>query len=314
MTPSGSPPRSRIHPLEDPLGTDGPFDVARKASGMTVDPDALVLPAFEDLADLPGEATPWHNAYDLDRSASIDGVPPPVRYGDRGVAVVPTGIGKTAAATTTAALCSSPRIDLDGALVLSVGAAGGPPALPIGSVVVADTIVDWDDKCRVDPDDEGSLALNPYTDEGAFELDAGLLEEARAAADAVDLSGGTDPGTHSSDAAPDPPTIAGGTNLCGDELWHGRELAAQAAWLVEANEAGPYRATEMEDAGTAAALERFGRLDRYLSVRGISNHDRPPAGVPARESLLDPGFEAGFGPAIENAVRVARSVIEDLAA
>ena len=276
---------------------------------MTVDADALVLPAFEDLADLPGEATPWHDAYDLDRFASIDGVPTPVRYGDRGVAVVPTGIGKTAAATTTAALCSSPRIDLDGALVLSVGAAGGPPALPIGSVVVADAIVDWDDKCRVDPDDEGSLVLNPYTDSGAFELDAGLLEDARAVADAVELSDRR----HGSDAASDPPTLVGGTNLCGDEFWHGRELAAQAAWLVEANEAGPYRATEMEDAGTAAALERFGRLDRYLSVRGISNHDRPPAGASARESLLDSGFEAGFGPAIENAVRVARAVIEDLA-
>ena len=86
---------------------------------MTLDVDALVLPAFDDLDGLPGEAAPWRAAYDLEGAIEIDGVPTPLRYSDRGLAVVPTGIGKAAAATTTAALLSSDRLDLAGALVLS---------------------------------------------------------------------------------------------------------------------------------------------------------------------------------------------------
>ena len=273
---------------------------------MTVDVDALVLPAFDDLEGLPGEATPWRAAYDLERTLRIDGVPTALRYCDRGLAVVPTGVGKTAATATTTALLTSDRLDLGGTLVLSVGAAGGPPSLPVGSVVIADTIVDWDDKCRFDSaDGEGEpLAMNPYTEgRGRFDLDAELDAHARSLADTVELAvpeGGS----------PDP-TVVTGTNLCGDELWHGHELAEQAAWLVDTYGAGPYRATEMEDSGTAAALERFGRLDRYLSVRGLSNHDRPGTDVPASESFFDPAFESGFGTGIENAVAVARAIVDD---
>jgi purine nucleoside permease len=271
---------------------------------MTVDVDVLVLPAFDDLEGLPGEAAPWRAAYDLDRTVAVDGVPRPLRCSDRGLAVVPTGIGKAAAATTTTALLSSDRLDLGGALVLSVGVAGGPPTLPVGSVVVAETIVDWDDKCRVDPGDgKRPIVPNPYTEGvGVYELDADLVAEARSLAEGADLVTIT---------ATDDPAVVTGANLCGDEIWHGRELAEQATWLVDTYGAGPYRATEMEDAGTAAALERFGALDRYLSVRGISNHDRPEPGVSARESLLDPAFESGFETGIENAVAVARTVADD---
>jgi purine nucleoside permease len=112
---------------------------------MAVDLNALVLPAFEDLEGLPGEVTPWRAAYALDRTVRIEGVPSPLRYTDGGLGVVPTGVGKSAAATTTTALCASDAVDLDDALVLSVGAAGGPPQLSVGSVVLADCIVDWDD-------------------------------------------------------------------------------------------------------------------------------------------------------------------------
>lgn len=271
---------------------------------MTVDVDALVLPAFDDLAGLPGEAAPWRAAYDLEETVRIDGVPTPLRYSNRGLAVVPTGIGKSAAATTTTALLTSDRLDLTGALVLSVGVAGGPPTLPVGSVLVADTIVDWDEKARVDPtgeDGEMPIIPNPYTEgQGVFELDSELVAEARSLAEGADL-----------DSIDDAPSIVTGTNLCGDEIWHGHELAEQATWLVETYGAGPYRATEMEDAGTAASIDRFDRLDRYLSVRGISNHDRPAPGVSARDSLLAPTFEEGFEVGIENAVAVARTVVDD---
>ncbi len=275
---------------------------------MTLEVDALVLPAFDDLAGLPGEAAPWRAAYDLDQTVRIAGVGTPLRHSDRGLAVVPTGIGKSAAATTTTALLSSERLDLEGALVLSVGVAGGPPTHPVGSVLLADAIVDWDDKARVDPADENGewpIIPNPYTEDGGvFELDDELVAEARELAERADLA-------PVDDADADAPAVVVGTNLCGDEIWHGHELAEQAAWFVETRGAGPYRATEMEDAGTAAALDRFGRLDRYLSIRGISNHDRPEPGVSARESLLGSTFEAGFERGIENAVAVARTIVDD---
>jgi purine nucleoside permease len=277
--------------------------------GMTVDLRALVLPAFDDLAGLPGEAAPWRTRYDLDRAMRIEGVPSPLRYTDRGgVGVVPTGVGKTAAATTTTALGASEALDLDDALVLSVGVAGGPPELSIGSVVIADSIVDWDDKCRFDPvpDAESpgdALALNPYTDDaGVFALDDALVDSSRSVARGVELRS-------ASEAVA--PSIVVGTNLCGDELWHGRQLAEQAAWVADARDKGPCLATEMEDVGTATALQRFDRFEQYLSVRGISNHDRPTSQRPAAESFFDPAFEAGFEVGIENAVRVARAIVDD---
>lgn len=274
---------------------------------MSVTLEALVLPAFDDLEGLTGEDEPWRRAYDFEPTA-IEGLPGPLLYTDSGLGLVPTGIGTTAAATTTATLCASGAVDLDDALVCSVGVAGGPPSLPIGSVVLADSVVEWDDKCRFDPED-GSvpLAPNPYTEgQGRFGIDPDLL--ARAESLASDVSLDPPATTARADATPE---VLTGTNLCGDELWHGRELAEQASWLVEQYDAGPYCATEMEDAGTAAALERFGHLDRYLSVRGISNHDRQRGGESARESFFDPRFEDGFDVGLENAVAVARAVIDD---
>ena len=67
----------------------------------------------------------------------------------------------------------------------------------------------------------------------------------------------------------------------------------------------------MEDAGTATALARFGHADRYLSVRGVSNHDRQSGRESARESFFSSGFEAGFEAGLENAVAVARAVVDD---
>lgn len=291
---------------------------------MPIDLDVLVLPAFDDLPGLPGEATPWHDSYDLDEAVHIEGVPSPVRHTAEGLGVVPTGVGKSAAATTTTALCASDELSLEDTLVLTVGVAGGPPDLALGSVVIAETVVDWDDKCRLDPgDSDPPLAMNPYTEgHGSFALDSDLVEDALSTAETVELA--TDPSVATpGEDGPTPeadepagvrnetaPTVVTGTNLCGDELWHGRAMAEQAAWVVDQYDAGPYRATEMEDAGTAAALERFGLLDQYLSIRGISNYDRPAPGVSARESFFDPTFEGGFELGIENAVSVARALVE----
>lgn len=264
---------------------------------MSVDLHTLVLPAFESLPSLPSEVAPWETAYDLDTEVSIPGAPAPLRH-DGDIGVLPTGVGKAAAASTVASVCAT--LDLTDTLVFSVGVAGGPPSLPIGSVVIAETILDWDLKCRFD-DGSPPLASNPYVGEqGRYELDEDHVDTAyeRAAHVQLDTEGDQSP------------IVTTGTNVCGDELWHGRELAETVEWLVAERNCPSYRVTEMEDAGTATALERFGYLDQYLSIRGIANHDRPTGDTSARASFFDPTFEAGFERSLANAVTVARAVVE----
>ena len=264
---------------------------------MAVDLHILVLPAFESLPSLPSEVAPWEAAYNLDTEMSVPGAPAPLRH-DGDIGVLPTGVGKSAAASTVASVCAT--LDLADTLVLSVGVAGGPPSLPIGSVVIAETILDWDLKCRFD-DGDPPLATNPYVgDQGRYELDEDRVDTAyeRATHVEVDAEGERSP------------VVTTGTNVCGDELWHGRELAEAVEWLTTERDCPPYRATEMEDAGTATALERFGHLDRYLSIRGIANHDRPTGDASARASFFDPTFEAGFERGLANAVAVARTIVE----
>lgn len=273
---------------------------------MTVTLDALVVPAFDDLDGLPGETEPWHEQYDLAESLDVAGVPEPLRHDGR-LGVVPTGVGKVAAATTVTALLSSSALAVDGP-ICSVGVAGGPPDVALGSVVVADTVLDWDDKCRFDGEE---LSLNPYTGEqGVVTLDSDLVERARAVAETVDLRRPETDDERGDGSAGGSPAVLGGVNVCGDELWHGHGMVDQVEWLLDERGVGPYRVTEMEDIGTAAALARFDALDRYLTIRGVSNHDRPRGDRPPAESFADPAFEAGFGTAAENAVRVARAVIE----
>lgn len=275
---------------------------------MAVTLDAIVLPAFDDLDGLPGEATPWGRAYNLDEQLAIPGVPSPLRYSTRGVGVVPTGIGKAAAATTTTALLSSDRLDLADASILTVGVAGGPSSVPIGSVVISEQIVDWDDKIRLDPEPgDHPLAPNPYTvDQGHYELGEELIRRIRELSEPAELER---PAEVDEERSADPEIMVG-TNLSGDELWHGTTLAEEASWLVEQYDAAPYLVTEMEDAGTAAALDRFDRLESYCSVRGVSNHDRPRDDQTARESFFGDEFESGFAVAVENAVSVAKPFVD----
>lgn len=286
---------------------------------MTTALDALVLPAFDELAGLPDERAPWIEAESFTSTLEVQGVPATVRYTTDGLGIVPTGVGKSAAATTMTALLSSDLLDLSETLVISVGVAGGPPtAVTVGSVVIAKTVVDWDGKVRFDPDSEGSppIARNPYTErEPVFDLDENLVQRAARRAQEVDLA--TDETIRrrcrqfDESAAVDEPGVLTGTNCCADELWHGRTLAEHVQWLVDEHDAGRYCVTEMEDFGTALALDRFDRLDQYLSVRGIANFDRPAPGETPEESLFGDGFDAGFALGLENAVRVARAIVDE---
>jgi len=302
--------------------------------GETVAPDVFVLPAFDaddfvldgDAFDgdaVPNELERWLDAYDAARSVSVPGANAPVLVAAGGdVAVTATGMGKSAAAATVAACCACPRLDLSTTTFLSVGVAGAPPSrATLGSVFVADAVVDWDVKHRWSErdaaDDERPLELLRYRPEDyVHRLNGDLVSRALEVGRDVDLA--DDPELdayrerYPQRAATADPEVAVGTTLTGDEFWHGETTAAHADWLCDAYDAGPYCTTQMEDYATASALARFGHLDRYLSVRAVVNFDRPAPGQSVRASLDEETGGFALSVALENAFRVGRAIAEDV--
>lgn len=289
--------------------------------------DVLVLVAFGETdftpqagTDPPHELEPWLDGYEFADSLVVPGANAPLVYTGDGLGLTATGMGKAEAAATTTALCTSPAVDLDGALVLSVGIAGGPPTeCTLGSVVLSDRLVDWDRKYRwAERDGEADRAIDllvyrPH--DYVFRLDDDLVATALDLAAAVELTddaaarAAREPYPH--DAARAGPSVQRGTQVCGDEFWHGPTCAGWAQWLVDTYDAGTYTVTAMEEFGTATALARFGRLDRYLSVRGVANFDRPRPGQSVEDSLREEtgGFAMDLG--LENAFRVASRIADD---
>ncbi|MFD1640468.1 purine nucleoside permease [Halohasta litorea] len=279
---------------------------------MTLHPAVVVFPAFSE-AEYTGEASevaPWLDRYVFDHELDVAGVDHPIYHAtDARLTLAPTGIGKSAAATTVSALAAGNDIALDDATLITVGIAGCRPAAgTLGSVFVADRVVDWDIKLRIG---DTTDRMQWLTEEYVWDLDDSLADRALAAARDVRLA--------DSDRAREirqryddarSPTVGVGTTVCGDEVYHGEATAAQVDALCASYGIEAFATTQMEDAGTATALERFGLLDQYISIRAAANFDREPPGGDPTESIDDDVFDLG----IENAIRVGKSVVDDLTA
>ncbi|WP_253737638.1 purine nucleoside permease [Halohasta salina] len=278
-------------------------------SPATVAPEAVVLPAFTD-AEYTGDASevdPWLDRYDFDRELALAGLPYPLYYAtNSGLAVAPTGIGKAAAATTVSALAAGQAVDLGDATILSVGIAGCRPAAgTLGSVFVADRVVDWDIKLRIG---ETTGRMQWLADDYLWHLDESLVDRALAAASDVQLAD-SDRATEIRQRYDDSrtPAVDVGPTVCGDEVYHGETTAQQVDALCDSYGIDDYATTQMEDAGTATALDRFDLLDQYLSIRAAANFDREPAGGDPATSIEADVFDLG----IENAVRVGQAVVDE---
>ena len=276
---------------------------------MAIQPTVVVCPAFTD-AEYTGDASevdPWLDRYDFDRELDVPGVSHPVYYAtDTDLALAPTGIGKAAAATTVSALAAGETVDLADATLLSVGIAGCSPAAgTLGSVFIADRVVDWDVKLRVG---ETTSRMQWLVDDYVWHLEEDLVDRAATAARGTSLA--------DNDRAAEirkryndsrTPTVDVGPTVCGDEVYHGTSTARQVDALCESYGVDGFATTEMEDAGTATALDRFGLLDQYLSIRAAANFDREPPGSDPNTSIDHDVFELG----IENAVRVGAAVVDE---
>ncbi len=251
----------------------------------------------------------------------------PVYYTDDGIGITSTGMGKPEAAATVTAILASPKFDCSETHFVTVGVAGTPPDVgTLGSVFIADYIVDWDKKHRWVAHDgetaeerEHPLELFSYRPHDyVYHLNDDLVKTALDAGKSVELRDSAASKTYrehySQDAARSDPSVAVGTTLCSDEFWHGGTIAEQAQWLVDEYGAGTYATTEMEEMGTATALDRFGLLDRYLSVRGVVNFDRPYDGQSIRASLHDGVDAETFDATLANLVRVGSAIVNELRA
>ncbi|MCU4925298.1 purine nucleoside permease [Halobacteria archaeon AArc-dxtr1] len=310
--------------------TDSSLPDPRPPGDDPVRPRALVLPAVA--APPLDERGPWLEREKVDDALNVPSLETPLYLTDAEVAITTTGIGKSDAATTVAAMTASPAVDLSDAYVVSAGIGGAAPErAALGSVFVADAVVDWDrkhrwDRAEVGEDHSGSDSPGGWDDgerpidllsyrprDYVRELDEELVAAALEAADGVDLA--TDETVREyqrgyPDAPADGPTVDVGTTVCGDEFWHGPHFAAEVDWLCEAYGVGPYATTQMEDAATATALERFGLGDRYLSVRAVANYDRSAPGESVEESF--DGIPESLELGIENAARVGSAVVGQL--
>ncbi|QFU82885.1 phosphorylase family protein [Natronorubrum aibiense] len=311
------------------MDIDEPLPTPREPDpNAPVCPTGLVLTAaFEPPLD---ERAPWLERYEIVDALAVPGAETPLYLTASGFAITTTGIGKSDAATTVTALLGSSGVDLDSAYVVSSGIAGSSPeTTALGSVAIADAVVDCDRKHRWDRQGASDTETVPGTASKSTPIDllayrprdyvhhleSTLVDRAVTAAEGVDLredDAARDYQTQYPAATDAGPSIERGTTVCGDEFWHGPKYAREVEWLCGEYGVAPYVTTQMEDAATATALKRFGRRERYLSVRAVANYDRPAPGQSVEESF--DGNPASLELAIDNAARVGSAVIEALIA
>lgn len=283
-----------------------------------VDPKVVLLVAYRS-DDGVDELRHWSSNLDFSRTITVPGIPEPVYYDHNlDAALVVTGIGNVEAGISINALLTSSAVDCSRAYFITVGAAGTTPEVgTLGSVFVNDYVLDWQQKhrwsLRDEPDERhpiGDRWFKPKQDV-CKRLNPVLVRAAYQITSDVELTDSDESRRYSRRypfaAASAVPSVAVGTSVSGTEYWHGRTCSAQAQLLASRYGAGTYSTTEMEGFGTAVALERHGLLDRYLSIRGASNFDRPFPGQTIPEKIEQD--DLGLDVCLENVYRVGSSVL-----
>ena len=300
--------------------------------------------AGEDTGDRPGEFQHWVERFPLQETISFPQGYRDLRYNERGVLGVVTGIGTARAAATIMALGMDPRFDLRHAYWLVAGISGVDPAdMSLGSTAWARWLVDGDIAHQIDIREApevwptGYVPLRksvPYElprredDEGAvYRLNASLAQWAYQLTRETPLEDNDELRQLRSryinfPHARQPPSVLMGDNMASSTFWHGRLLTEWANdWMLYWTDGqGNFVTAAMEDTGTHQSLNflaNAGRVDsrRLLVLRSASNFVMPHAGLTAAQSLAgekkDKGYSAYF-PALENAYRVGSRVVHKL--
>jgi purine nucleoside permease len=302
----------------------------------------VIVSMFEngaDTGDAPGEFQFWVERNEVRK---IDAPLGSRDYylSEDGLLVMCTGGGVTNAATSVTALALDYRFDLSQAYWIVAGIAGvDPEDASLGSAAWAKWIVDADLAKEIDsreiPGDwpYGYIALGakqPNTLDGGWQVDVVKFKLNEALVEwAYDLT--KDFPLPENQAiqefseiyadypnATKPPFIMVGGSLSSSTYWHGFSLNNWANdWMkLHTNGESNFVMTNMEDSGTATALQRVaktGKVDfnRLLVLRTASNFSTPPIGKDVAWSLNAP-YPAGGIPALEAAFDLASVVANAL--
>jgi len=226
---------------------------------------------------------------------------------------------------------------LDDTFFVSAGISGTPPDVgTLGSVFIGDHVVAWDYAHRWAQEDSANASFNKKKGKGkgqednyaliaepfsgfkySYDLNSDLVSKAYGMTQGMDLVPTSDTTTmedyrsnYPEKTARSDPFVGIGTTVSSEEYWHGETFSDQAQYISDVAGAGRYATTEMEDFATASALERYGYLDRYLSIRSVSNFDQPYPGQTVRESLN--ANSGGFVPSLESVYRVGSTLVDDM--
>ena len=302
----------------------------------------VVVSMFEigdDTGDIPGEFQFWIERNEVEKVAAPAGWRD-YYLRDDGLLIMCTGGGVTNAATSVAALALDPRFDLSQAYWLVAGIAGvDPEDASLGSAAWAKWIVDADLAKEIDSREipegwpYGYIALGakePNTLENGwqvdvvkFELNAQLVEWAYDLTKDFPLPENDEVKTFSEiyagyPNAIKPPSVMIGGSLSSSTYWHGFALNEWANdWTtLHTNGASNFVMSNMEDSGTATALQRVaktGKVDfeRLLVLRTASNFSTPPIGKDVAWSLNAP-YPANGLPALEAAYDLTKVVADAL--
>ena len=302
----------------------------------------VIVSMFEygaDTGDLPGEFQFWVERNDTQKIEAPLGSRDYYVSGD-GLLIMCTGGGVTNAATSVTALALDSRFDLSKAYWIVAGIAGvDPKDASLGSAAWAKWIVDADLAKEIDsreiPEDwpYGYIALGakqPNTLDGGWQVDVVKFKLNETLVEwAYDLT--KDFPLPKNQAiqefsqiyadypnATKPPFVMIGGSLSSSTYWHGFALNHWANdWMkLHTNGESNFVMSNMEDSGTATALQRVARtrkvdFNRLLVLRTASNFTTPPIGKDVAWSLNAP-YPAGGMPALEAAFDVASVVARAL--
>ncbi|MBF6543511.1 purine-nucleoside phosphorylase [Nocardia brasiliensis] len=266
------------------------------------------------------ETEPWLQRESLPITVNLPTAYKPVHCNAEGLCVAQTGQGKTNAASTMMALLDSPQLDFDDAYFLTVGTAGTPPDQgTLGGAAWARWVVDFDLGNHLVPAEAPEL---PYGyrpvenyDTAAFQLNESLVETAFRLTEHAPLA---DSPEAAAERAQFPgqegrkPAVVKCDTMTGDDWYSGKQLSDTARYImgVRTEGRGVYCTTQMEDNATAAVLQRHGKLDRYLSLRTVSNFDQPYPGQSVMDHIQQ--HSAGFRLSLDNGYTLGRLVVDHL--
>lgn len=272
-----------------------------------------------------GEFQVWYNGYLKDAKIyHVRGANSPIWISEDGVAGTVLGIGKVASSSSMTAILCDNRFDFSKSYFVLTGCSGiSPKTGTIGSVCLADYLVDYDlGKRWGEADGEvgkplftllniddvtSSIRLNSGLVNSVFKLtkDVAMVDSDKAISYRQKFV---------ETEARKTPSLCIGTHLAGDTYFHGKVLSDEAQYVCELNSASPYILSEMEGVAVGSVLKKFGYIDRTMSIRAAVNFDQPPP----NQELLDhldheiDDFPGCFDSSLTNLFNVGSIFVDDI--